>query len=98
MVVDLAGALGVTSLAAGRIRDWSVRNGLSWRHRARSARRSVVPSISLMGREALDRATGHHRRSITDVVAKMTADPRSAVVDGLRALVAAAGEMPGRRW
>ena len=97
-VSDLAAALGVTPLTAGRMCDRLLRKGLIRRHRARADRRAVQVSVTAAGREVVDQATARRRALIARILAKLTAAEQSAVAAALESFAAAAGEIPDSQW
>jgi DNA-binding MarR family transcriptional regulator len=97
-LVDLAGALGVTSSTAGRMGDRLVRKGLIRRHRSRADRRSVQVSVTAAGRQVVDQATARRRELLAQILGRLPAAERAAVARALDAFAAAAGEVPDRLW
>jgi DNA-binding MarR family transcriptional regulator len=97
-MVDLAAALAVTPSTAGRMCDRLVRKGLIRRHRDRADRRAVQVSITAAGRQVVDQATERRRELIAGILGKLPRRQQAAVADALRALAAAAGEVPDSQW
>jgi DNA-binding MarR family transcriptional regulator len=97
-MTGLAAALAVTPSTAGRMCDRLVRKGLIRRHRDRSDRRAVQVSVTAAGRQVVDSATGRRRELIAGVLGKLPLRQQAAVADALRALAAAAGEVPDSQW
>jgi DNA-binding MarR family transcriptional regulator len=97
-LVDLAAGLGVKPSTAGRMCDRLVRKDLIRRHRARSDRRAVHVSITAAGRQVVDQETARHRELLAGILGRLPTPQQSAVVGALRALAAAAGEVPDSQW
>lgn len=97
-LVDLAGALGVTSSTVGRMCDRLVHKQLIRRHRARDDRRTLLVSITAAGRQVVDQATDRRRLVITAILRKMPVEQQLAVANALGAFAAAAGEVPDQQW
>ena len=97
-MVDLAGALDVTSSTAGRMCDRLLRKGLIRRHRARADRRAVQVSITAAGRQVVDQATERRRALIAGILGRLPAAQQLAVAGALQAFAAAAGEIPDSQW
>ena len=97
-LVDVAEALDVAPSTAGRMCDRLVRKRLARRHRARADRRSVLVSVTAVGREVVDQATARRRELIADVLRTMPADQQRDIARALAAFADAAGEVPDSRW
>jgi len=97
-MVDLAGALDVTSSTAGRMCDRLVRKGLVRRQRARADRRIVQVSITPAGRQVVDQATARRRVLLTAILGQLPVDQQLAVAAALETFAAAAGEVPDSQW
>jgi len=97
-VAALAQALDVTPSTATRMCDRLVRKGLVHRRHDREDRRQVRLSLAAEGRQLVDAVTERRRREITSLLAAVPADQRTALVDSLQRLAAAAGEVPEQSW
>lgn len=97
-LADLALALAVSPSTATRMSDRLVRKRLARRQRSASDRREVRVALSVTGRELVDEVTRLRRREVADILRKMPARARPAVVDALRAFAEAAGESPEQSW
>ena len=95
---DLATALDVTPLTAGRMCDRLLRKGLIRRHRGRADRRAVQVSVTAAGRQVVDTATARRRALIAGILGRLPAAQQSAVASALAAFAAAAGEIPDSQW
>jgi len=95
---ELAAALAVTSSTASRFCDRLERKGLVRRRRDPSDRRSVIVALTAPGREIVDTVTQRRRVDIAMLVEIVPTDARQSVVDGLRRLAEAAGEVPEESW
>jgi DNA-binding MarR family transcriptional regulator len=97
-MVDLAEALDVAPSTAGRMCDRLVRKGLVRRHRARGDRRAVLVSVTPVGRQVVDEATGRRRALIADILGRLPLSEQRAVALALRQFADAAGEVPDSQW
>lgn len=95
---DLAAALAVNPSTATRVCDTLVAKRLIRRQRATLDRREVRLALSASGQRLVEQVTQRRRREITRIVAHVPLASRRHVVDGLRALAEAAGEVPGADW
>jgi DNA-binding MarR family transcriptional regulator len=94
----LADELGVHPSTATRMCDRLVRQGLIERTPSPDSRREVDVSLAAAGKELLRRVTVGRRAAIREIVAKVPADLRRAMVDALQAFSDAAGEVPDQAW
>ena len=95
---DLAADLGVEPSTATRMCDRLVRKGLVAREHSAEDRRTVLASLTEVGRD-LVRAVMHRRRLAFESLAEaVPADRHDEVVAALTTLVAASGAEPGRDW
>jgi len=94
----LAEELGVHSSTATRMCDRLVSKGLVDREVSAVSRREVTVRLTARGRRLLHRVTTARRRAIGQIVAKVPADLREAMVDALQAFSEAAGEVPDQAW
>lgn len=95
---DLAAALAVNPSTATRVCDHLVRKRLIRRQRATSDRREVRLALSVAGRRMVADVSGRRRTEVERIVAAMPVEGRRHVVEALRALADAAGEVPGADW
>lgn len=95
---DLAAALAVNPSTATRVCDTLVAKRLIRRQRATADRREVRLALSASGRRLVEQVVQRRRREITRIVAHVPPGSRRLVVDALRALADAAGEVPGADW
>jgi DNA-binding MarR family transcriptional regulator len=72
--------------------------GLVVRERPADDRRAVVVSLSAAGRALVDHVGRRRRDELRRLLARVPAGRRSAVVDGLRSLADASGEVPETEW
>jgi DNA-binding MarR family transcriptional regulator len=101
LVVDRHAPLNLSALArhldqsipsASRLVDRLVESGLVRRGAAPHSRREVALTLTAKGRRALGRLREIRQRAIADVLARMTATDREALVSGLTAFAAAADD------
>jgi DNA-binding MarR family transcriptional regulator len=97
-VVDLAAALGVNPSTATRVCDNLAAKRLIRRQRSTSNRREVRVALTHAGRLLVDGVTTRRRAEITRIVASVPPESRVQLVDALRALAEAAGEIPDPDW
>jgi DNA-binding MarR family transcriptional regulator len=95
---DLAAALAVNPSTATRVCDTLVAKRLIRRQRAVADRREVRLALSAAGRRLVEQVTRRRRREIARIVAHVPRENRRLLVDALRALADAAGEVPGADW
>jgi DNA-binding MarR family transcriptional regulator len=97
-LVDLAGAVDVTPPTATRMCDRLVRKGLITRRHDRGDRRLVRLALAPSGRSLVDAVTARRRTELATLLADIPAEGRTGLVDSLRRLSAAAGEVPEQDW
>lgn len=97
-LADLSAALDVTPSTGTRMCDRLVRKRLVRRQRLTSDRRSVRVALTEAGAELVAGATRRRRAEIGRILRRLPAADRAAVVAALRALAAAAGEVPEQDW
>lgn len=97
-VAALAEALDVTPSTATRMCDRLVRKGLVLRRHEREDRRQVRLSLAPEGRRIVDEVTERRRAEIARLLAAVPASGRRPLVDALRRLAQAAGEVPEQSW
>lgn len=95
---DLATALAVTPSTATRMCDRLVAKGLAQRDRDGADRREVTVELSAAGTGLVRDVTRCRRAELRDLIGAIPADRRGAVVEALRALAEASGELPDREW
>ena len=94
----LAEAIDVTPPTATRMCDRLVRKGLVLRRHGRGDRRLVRLSLAEKGQVLVDAVTERRRAEITDLLKAIPKEQQTALVDSLRRLSAAAGEVPEQDW
>ncbi len=97
-LANLAEAVDVTPPTATRMCDRLVRKGLILRRHERGDRRLVRLSLAEKGRTLVDAVTERRRAEINDLLAAIPRQQQTALVDSLRRLAAAAGEVPEQDW
>lgn len=95
---DLAARLGVEPSTATRMCDRLVRKGLITRRRTADDRRGVRLSLAAPGMQLVTEVTRRRRIEIARILESMPTASREAVLEGLRAFAAAAGEVPEQDW
>jgi DNA-binding MarR family transcriptional regulator len=96
--VDLAATLAVTPPTCTRMCGRLDVKGLVVRERPADDRRAVVVSLSAAGRDLVAQVTRRRRDELRLLLARVPAQRRSAVVEGLRSLADASGEVPETDW
>jgi DNA-binding MarR family transcriptional regulator len=96
--VDLAATLAVNPSTATRLCDHLVARRLLRRERATANRREERMTLSTAGRQLVEQVTVRRREEISRIDAAIPPNRRALVVEALRALAAAAGEIPERDW
>ena len=94
----LAEALAVSPSTATRLCDRLVRSELVERRPREENRREVEVAASPAGRRLVARVTRRRRTEIARIVGEVPHARRDAMVEGLRAFAAAAGELPDQAW
>jgi DNA-binding MarR family transcriptional regulator len=97
-LAELAQAVDVTSPTATRMCDRLIKKGLVLRRHERGDRRLVRLTLAKSGRELVDVVTQRRRAEITHLMAAVPPEQQVALVDSLRRLSAAAGEVPEQDW
>lgn len=95
---DLATALAVTPSTATRMCDRLVAKGLAQRARDGADRREVTVELSPAGTDLVRDVTRRRRAELRDLLTAIPADRRGAVVDALRSVAEASGELPDTEW
>jgi DNA-binding MarR family transcriptional regulator len=97
-VAALAEFVEVTSPTATRMCDRLIRKGLVQRRHDRGDRRLVRVTVTAKGRELVDAVTERRRAEIAGLLSDIPSDQQTALVDSLRLLALAAGEVPDQDW
>jgi DNA-binding MarR family transcriptional regulator len=97
-LAELAQAVDVTSPTATRMCDRLIKKGLVVRRHERGDRRLIRLTLAKSGRELVDAVTQRRRAEITHLMAAVPPEQQVALVDSLRRLSAAAGEVPEQDW
>ena len=97
-LASLAEAIDVTPPTATRMCDRLIRKGLILRRHERGDRRLIRLSLAEKGRILVDVVTERRRAEITDLVTAIPRDQQTALVDSLKRLATAAGEVPEQDW
>jgi DNA-binding MarR family transcriptional regulator len=94
----LAEELAVTPSTASRLCDRLVRKGLVRRREDRRDRRAVRLALTPEGRALVDAVTERRRAEIAHLLDAIPGDAQRSMVQALRALAHAAGEVPEQEW
>ena len=94
----VAGDLGAAPSSITRLCDRLAANGLITRRTPAGNRRQVLLSISRAGRSVVDAVTRARRHEIARLVAAVPPARRGGVIEALKDLGAAAGEVPDQAW
>jgi DNA-binding MarR family transcriptional regulator len=78
--------------------DRLIKKGLIMRRNDTSDRRLIRLTLAERGRDLVDEVTRRRRKEIVELVRAVPEDQRVAMVDALRRLAAAAGEVPEQDW
>jgi len=97
-LADLAEALAVNPSTATRVGDRLVRKGMVRRQRASADRREVRLALTDAGRRLVDEVTARRRAEISRLISAIAPGQRRPLVEALRALADAAGEVPDPDW
>jgi len=97
-VAALAEELGVTPSTASRLCDRLVRKSLVRRREDRRDRRAVRLALTPAGRALVDAVTERRRTEIARLLDGIPEDAQRSMVQALRALAQAAGEVPEQEW
>lgn len=95
---ELATALAVTPPTCTRMCGRLEAKGLVVRERPPEDRRAVAVSLSPAGRALVDDVSRRRRAELRTLLGGVPADRRASVVEGLRSLADAAGEVPEPDW
>jgi DNA-binding MarR family transcriptional regulator len=94
----LAETVDVTSPTATRMCDRLIRKGLVQRRHDRGDRRLVRLTVTPKGRDLVDAVSERRRAEIAGLLCAIPTDQQAALVDSLRRLAEAAGEVPEQDW
>jgi len=97
-VAALADELSVSPSTASRLCERLVRKGLVRRREDRRDRRSVRLALTPEGRALVDAVTARRRTEIADLLAGIPEAAQRSMVQALRLLGQAAGEVPEQEW
>jgi DNA-binding MarR family transcriptional regulator len=97
-VVDIAAELGVNPSTGTRMCDRLVRKRLARRTRSPADRRCVQLSLTVSGRQLVDRVTSRRRAEIARVVDAMPEAWSDQLIATLRSFAVTAGEPPEHDW
>jgi DNA-binding MarR family transcriptional regulator len=97
-VAALADELGVTPSTVSRLCDRLVRKGLVRRREDRRDRRAVRLALTPAGRALVDAVTERRRAEIAGLVDGIGEETQRSLVQALRSLAQAAGEVPEQEW
>lgn len=95
---EVAAALAVTPPTSTRMCGRLEGKGLVVRERSAGDRRAVAVSLSAAGRHLVDGVSRRRRAELRTLLAGVPTERRAAVVDGLRSLAEASGEVPEPHW
>jgi DNA-binding MarR family transcriptional regulator len=97
-VAALADELGVTPSTVSRLSDRLVRKGLIRRREDRRDRRAVRLALTPAGRALVDAVTERRRAEISGLLDGISDHSQRLMVQALRGLADAAGEVPEQEW
>ena len=97
-LAELAEAVDVTPPTATRMCDRLIKKGLIVRRHERDDRRLIRLTLAKDGRELVDAVTQRRRTEIAHLMEAIPRDQQAALVDSLKRLTAAAGEVPEQDW
>jgi len=97
-LAELADAVDVTPPTATRMCDRLIKKGLIVRRHERGDRRLIRLTLAKDGRHLVDAVTQRRRAEISHLMEAIPLDQQAALVDSLRRLTAAAGEVPEQDW
>jgi DNA-binding MarR family transcriptional regulator len=92
-LVAVARGLGVHPSNATRACDRLVAAGLLSRREDPADRRNLLLTLTGEGERLVESVLAHRRRAVEEILARMPADRRAALVPALRAFTSAAGEV-----
>jgi DNA-binding MarR family transcriptional regulator len=97
-VAALADELAVTPSTASRLCDRLVRKNLIVRREDRRDRRAVRLALTPAGRALVDAVTERRRTEIARLLDAIPTEAQRSMVQALRGLARAAGEVPEQEW
>jgi DNA-binding MarR family transcriptional regulator len=97
-LADLAQALGVSPSTATRMCDRLVRKRLITRTRDEVDRREVDLALTNAGRILVDEVAHRRKSELRKLVADVPKEERDRIVNALRSVAEAAGEVPDADW
>ena len=97
-VAAMADELGVMPSTVSRLCDRLVRKGLVRRREDRRDRRAVRLMLTPAGRALVDAVTERRREEISGLLDGISEQSQRLMVQALRALADAAGEVPEQEW
>jgi DNA-binding MarR family transcriptional regulator len=97
-LAELADAVDVTPPTATRMCDRLIKKGLIVRRHERGDRRLIRLTLAKHGRELVDAVTQRRRKEISHLMEAIPLGQQTALVDSLKRLTAAAGEVPEQDW
>jgi DNA-binding MarR family transcriptional regulator len=97
-LAELADAVDVTPPTATRMCDRLIKKGLIVRRHERGDRRLIRLTLAKDGRELVDAVTQRRRTEISHLMEAIPLGQQAALVDSLKRLTAAAGEVPEQDW
>jgi DNA-binding MarR family transcriptional regulator len=97
-VVDISAELNVNPSTGTRMCDRLVRKQLARRARSSTDRREVRLTLTAAGRHLVEEVTQRRRTELINLVKAVPTPARAALTDALRALSAAAGDVPESEW
>jgi DNA-binding MarR family transcriptional regulator len=97
-VGELAEALATHPSTTTRMCDRLVAHALVRRRVERANRRETVISLTIKGRDIVQRVTDVRRSEITRIVRRIPAGLRESTIVALEAFAGAAGELPEQSW
>lgn len=97
-LVELAEVLAVSPSTATRMCDRLVHKGLITRRRSSSDRRQVKVALTHLGRELINEVTRKRREELSLIMARLSPEDRTPVLEALRTFADAAGAVPEQEW
>jgi DNA-binding MarR family transcriptional regulator len=97
-LADLAGALGVSPSTATRMCDRLVRKRLITRTRDEVDRREVDLALTPQGKQLVDEIAHKRQTELRKLVGGVPKDERERIIEALRSVSEAAGEVPDTEW
>jgi DNA-binding MarR family transcriptional regulator len=97
-LADLAQALGVSPSTATRMCDRLVRKKLITRTRDEVDRREVDLALTSAGKSLVDEVAHRRKTELRKLVGNVAKDERDRLIEALRTVAEAAGEVPDADW